>query len=211
MELGKVTISIIFIFLPGILALMVSERLTSHRERKGYELAAYTFVIGCLSHLLYFTLHWLLGKFSITSPEDNWLDLMTSDTVAQPTVVLITTILGVVLGFVLCYASNYSWLHRFASLIHAGNKFGDVDVWAWLLNSGHVEGNPWVVIRDQEKSLMYQGWVMAHSVEEDPRELVLSDVKVFDNKTGAELYDVKVMYMALEKKSASIELYNGGQ
>lgn len=210
MELSKITIGIIFIFLPGILALMVSERLTSHRERKGYELAAYTLVLGCLSHLLYFVLHWSLSKSCVPLPEDKWLDLMTSDTVAQPTVVLMTAMLGVILGFIISYASNHSWLHRFATLIQAGNKFGDVDVWAYLLNSDHVEANPWVVIRDQEKDLMYQGWVMAHSVEEDPRELVLRDVKVFANKTGKELYATKMMYMALEKKNALIEFYNGG-
>ncbi|HET9113761.1 MAG TPA: hypothetical protein VFN66_07810, partial [Burkholderiales bacterium] len=58
--MDKITISVIFIFLPGILALMISEKLTSHPKREGYELIAFTFVLGCLSHLLYFIIFTIL-------------------------------------------------------------------------------------------------------------------------------------------------------
>lgn len=205
MELSKITIGIIFIFLPGILALMVSERLTDHRERKGYELAAYTLVLGCLSHLLYFIILWSLGKFCITLPKDMWLDLMTSDHVEiQPEVVLFTAILGVLLGFVLCYATTHGWLHRFARRIGATKKFKDLDVWSFLMNSKEMG---WVVVRDQAKNLMYQGLVKSFSTEEDPRELVLSPAFVYQNDTGLKLYDAEVIYLALEKKNVTLEIF----
>ena len=205
--MDKVTISIIFIFLPGILALIVSEKLTSHPKREGYELIAFTFVLGCLSHLLYFIIFTPLKWLGAAVPEDKWLDLMTTTTATQPVVVLYTAILGVVMGFILSYARNYSWLHRFALWIKASRKIGDVDLWAYLFNSNLLEEYDWVVIRDRDKNLMYQGMVNTFSDIEDPRELILSNVKVFDNETGTGLYDVDLIYLSFEKNNASIEIY----
>lgn len=207
--MDKITIGVIFIFLPGILALMVSEKLTSHPKREGYELLAFTFVLGCLSHLLYFIFYASLKRFDVLLPEDKWLDLMsTTSTAAQPSVVLYTTTLGVVLGFILSYARNYSWLHRFAVRIKASRKIGDVDLWAYLFNSTLLEEDePWVVVRDREKKLMYQGMVHTFSDVEDTRELILKYVRVFDNETADNLYDVEIMYLSFEKKNASIEIY----
>lgn len=206
--MDKITIGVIFIFLPGILSLMISEKLTSHPKREGYELFAFTFVLGCLSHLLYFAVYTISTYVGVFLPEDKWLDLMTATTAAQPVVVLFTAILGVVLGFILSYARNYSWLHRFAVWIKASHKIGDVDLWAYLFNSTLLEKEQWVVVRDRDKKLMYQGIVHTFSDVEDPRELILKYVRVFDNDTGANLYDVDILYVSFEKKNASIEIYN---
>ena len=55
---------------------------------------------------------------------------------------------------------------------------------------------------------MYQGMVHTFSDVEDPRELILKDVSVFDNETGDKLYDVDLIYLSFEKKNASIEIYS---
>lgn len=207
MELSKVTIGAIFIFLPGILAVMVSERLTEHSKREGYEIAALTFVFGCLTHLLYYLLRCSLIRFA-DLPDDPWLGQITAEKVTLPStfVLFATSFLGVVIGFVVSYATNHSWLHRFAGLIRASRKFSDPDVWALLMNSKAMEKLQWVVVRDQENNLMYQGRVTAFSTVEDPRELILEDATVFDNKTAAKMYDVKLIYLALEKKNARVEI-----
>ncbi|MHB1530425.1 MAG: hypothetical protein ACYCXT_13595 [Acidiferrobacteraceae bacterium] len=208
MELSKITIGAIFIFLPGILVLMVSERLTEHRKREGYEIAALTFVFGCLSHLLYYLLRYSIIRFA-NLPNDPWLSQITAENVTlPPTFVLIaTSLLGVIVGFVVSYAANHSWLHRFAGLIGASRKFSDPDVWALLMNSKVMEVLQWVVVRDQKNNLMYQGRVTAFSTDEDPRELILEDVTVFDNITAEKMYDVKLVYLALQKKNARVEVH----
>ena len=75
MELSKFSIGLIFIFLPGILALLVSERLTEHPERKNYELLVYALVLGCIAHVTYGLLalvsHALPPFFHLA--EDRWI------------------------------------------------------------------------------------------------------------------------------------------
>ncbi len=54
---------------------------------------------------------------------------------------------------------------------------------------------------------MYQGSVASFSTDEDPRELVLTNVTVYQNDTAAKLYDVDLMYLSFDKKSANLEVY----
>jgi len=54
---------------------------------------------------------------------------------------------------------------------------------------------------------MYQGNIVSFSTDEDPRELVLNNVTVFQNDTAAKLYDVGLMYLSFDKKSVTLEVY----
>jgi uncharacterized protein DUF6338 len=207
-ELSKFSIGLIFIFLPGVLALLVSERLTEHPERKNYELFVYALVLGCIAHIGY----GLLAAFSQTLPpayrldEDRWIELMLDDSqvTIQTRVVAGTAIIGVLLGFVLAYAANHSWLQRVAHALRVSRKFADNDVWGYLMNPGKVG---WIVVRDQPKNLMYQGYVATFSTTEDPRELILRDAPVFENSSGKKLYDVASLYLSFEKKDVVVEIF----
>lgn len=208
MELSKFSIGVIFIFLPGVLALLTSERLTEHPERKNYELFVYALVLGCIAHVVY----GLAATISTYLPpsfhldEDRWIELMVDDrTVSiQTRVVAVTAVLGVLLGLLLAFAANHSWLHRLAHLLRVSRKFADNDVWGFLMNSGTVG---WIVVRNQSKNLMYQGYVATFSTTEDPRELILRDATVFENSSGKKLYDVRSLYLDFEKKDVAIELF----
>jgi len=207
-ELSKFSIGLIFIFLPGVLALLVSERLTEHPERKNYELFVYALVLGCIAHIAY----GMLAALSYALPpalrldEDRWIELMLDDSqvTIQTRVVAITAIIGVLLGLLLAYGANHSWLHRLAHRLRVSRKFADNDVWGYLMNSGMVG---WIVVRDHSKNLMYQGYVATFSATEDPRELILRDATVFENSTGTKLYDVSSLYLSFEKKDVVVEIF----
>jgi hypothetical protein len=51
--------------------------------------------------------------------------------------------------------------------------------------------NHWVVIRDIQNDLMYQGWVESFSDGLDNNEILLRDVKVFRNSDQDFLYPVQ--------------------
>jgi Family of unknown function (DUF6338) len=206
MQLSKFTIGLIFIFLPGILALIISERLTEHRERHGYELLAYALVLGCIAHVVYGLLQPALDLIlRIHLEEDRWIDLMLDTDVAiQRQVVAYTAIIGAILGLLLAYITNRSWLHRFAAKLKISQKFAEVDVWTHLLT---YQGPQWVVVRDHSKNLMYQGYVQAFSATEDTRELFLTNASVFANNTGKKEYDVAVLYLSFDKKDVTLEIF----
>lgn len=178
--MSRFTIAIIFIFFPGILSLVISERLTTHEGRKGYELFAYALVLGCIAHLFYGLITSVTGHW-INLPEDRWLDLLVSEKISiQGPVVLYTAVVGALMGLLVAFGANHSWLHRFARLLRVTRKFADPDVWAYLMNSDQIA---WVVVRNQEDNLMYQGSVASFSTDEDPRELVLTNVTVYQNSS----------------------------
>jgi Family of unknown function (DUF6338) len=203
MELSKFTVGIIFIFLPGILALIISERLTEHGERKGYELFAYALVLGCAAHVLYALIQTAFPSLNLD--DDLWLTLMLDEEAGiQSSVVLYSAGLGLCLGFALAFVANHSWLHWIAAKLHVSRKFSELDVWAHLMARRGID---WVVIRDQAKNLMYQGRVLVFSIKEDPRELLLSNATVFTNDSGTRLYDVETLYLSFEKKAVTLEIF----
>ena len=132
----ELSLKLIFIFLPGIVSLVISERLTSHPARKGYDLAVYALVIGCFSHLTYE----LLRIAAPALPEDHWLDAIVEPSFKiQGLVVGLSTAIGAIYGFVLAYAANHSMLRRFARTIGVSKRFSDIDVWNHLMNSPDLE------------------------------------------------------------------------
>jgi peptidyl-tRNA hydrolase len=72
------------------------------------------------------------------------------------------------------------------------------------MNSGVIG---WIVVRDHSKNVMYQGYLTTFSTTEDPRELILRDATVFENSSGAKLYDVSSLYLSLEKKNVVVEIF----
>jgi hypothetical protein len=89
------------------------------------------------------------------------------------------------------------------------NKFGEIDVWSYILNA-EIPG--WVVIRDLEHDLMYEGWIQASSDSTEKDELFLRDVKVFTNSTAQQLYGVSGLYLPRSRENLTIEfphLYRG--
>jgi hypothetical protein len=134
MELSQLTVGLIFVFLPGIIGVSISERLTDHPERKSYELLAYALFLGCASHVVYSLLFSLIGEKPWLE-EDRWLNLMfVPGGAVQSNVVAFTSGIGAILGLVVAFTTTRSWLHRFAEQIGISRKFAEVDVWAHLMN-----------------------------------------------------------------------------
>ena len=82
-------------------------------------------------------------------------------------------------------------------------KFGEQDVWGFLMNSPSTE---WITVRDTENNIMYDGWVKAFSDNSKEAELLLESVSVYKNDTGEHLYDVDAQYLSLNRDKISIEV-----
>jgi hypothetical protein len=90
----------------------------------------------------------------------------------------VVSALAVPVGLAVAFVINHTWLHRFARFVRVSQKFGDIDVWSYVMNSNI---QPWVVVRDRDQDVMYDGWIAAFSDTIDTSELFLRDVKVFRN------------------------------
>jgi hypothetical protein len=114
------------------------------------------------------------------------------------------TILSIPLGFLVSFFINKKALHKIAKKIRVSKKFGELDVWSHIMNS-NIPGPGWVVVRDKENNLMYEGWVLAFSESTERDELFLKDVKVFTNDTAQELYEVPALYLPRNRSNLIIE------
>lgn len=199
MSLSEFTLSIILTFLPGLIAFIIVEQLTVHNEVKPYRFVIYSLLLGFACYLLYYplTLIPFLGlKFHfIQSLSNTKISLDFKE-------ILVTTLLSIPLGLLVSFLINHKVLHKLGKLLKVTNKFGDLDVWSYIMNSQMPE---WVVVRDIEKDLMYEGWIQAFSDSTERDEIFLRDVKVFTNKTAQLLYETPGLYLPKKRECLTIE------
>lgn len=204
MTLSEFTLRLILIFLPGLIAFIIIEQLTVHREIKPYRFVINSLLLGFLCYLLYFPISlipFLKLDFTFTKI------LFDNNVILNFKEIFVSTILSIPLGFIMSFLINKKILHKIAKKLKVSKKFGDFDVWGYIMNSQTPE---WVVVRDIENDLMYEGWIQAFSDSEGKNELFLRDVKVFSNKTAKELYEIPGIYLPQKRETLTIEFPSMG-
>lgn len=116
--------------------------------------------------------------------------------------IAIVTLISVAVGFLFAFFVNYKVLYIIAHKLKISNKFGDSDVWSYIMNS---KVSQWVVVRDLDSDLTYEGWIRAFSDSAEKDELFLRDVKVFKSSTSEELYETPGLYLSRDRKTINIE------
>src|SRR5262249_34487837 len=101
------------------------------------------------------------------------------------------------------YAENRKLFTRFVQKIGATRTYGDEDVWDFVFNSRSETVN-FVHLRDFEQQVVYAGFVEVFSETGQLRELVISNVIVYDFD-GLEMYKVPRLYLARERHNVHIE------
>ncbi|HDR5278537.1 TPA: hypothetical protein QCS28_005949 [Bacillus thuringiensis] len=116
--------------------------------------------------------------------------------------VVIATLIAIILALLISALINHRLLHKFAKKLKISKRFGQLDVWSYVLDSPDID---WVIIRDLENDLMYQGWIEAFSDTYDTNELFIRDVKVYKNSTAEELYFMQGIYITKDKTNLIME------
>ena len=189
MNITELTFRLLIIFFPGIIAHLIVDALTEHRERTSFQIILYSFVLGVGSYCALWLCSLVLHGVGRPFPFD--VQVFSTLTKGVPAVsfeeLLGATIGAVILALCVSLALNKKWVHNLAQITSISNKFGDLDVWSFTFNAKDVE---WVVVRDLRHNLYYKGWVRAFSPTFKENELLLRDVEVFKNDTGEKLYSV---------------------
>jgi hypothetical protein len=189
-----------FLFLPGILSIGIIYFLTTSKPMKIYFYIVVAFILGSLSYTF------LAPLFSFFKKDVTFFKcLFDSELLINTKEILWGSLIGIVLGIIITYIVNYEIFHRIARKIKLTSKFAEVNVWAHLLNSPDIQ-NSWVLIRDQNKDLMYEGWIEYYSTELANNEVFLRDVKVYINSTGDELYSLDGLYLMKNQNDITLEI-----
>jgi hypothetical protein len=213
MQLSDLTIRIIVLFFPGIICSALVDQLTVHRDRSTSLIVVHSLLMGMTC---YFTLYLVAALIDFTSsflrlPVTSrvvFFDALFNHDIKPDWVEIVwATLFAGPLALLFSWISRHNFLHRIAQYIGSTSKFGDLDVWDFMLNSPDIH---WLVVRDIKNDLSFYGWAGAFSDTVDKPELLLRDVKVYRNSTGELLHEVGGMYLSRKPEDITIEIADLG-
>lgn len=208
MEFTELTIRLLLIFFPGIIASLIVDSLTVHLRREFNIFLLNSFILGLTTYILlssviliYNSILKLIGSNRLV--DINFLDyLVNKDTAINFIEIVMASVISIFLALIVSAIVNHKLLHRFAKKLCITKKFGQLDVWSYVFDSPDVG---WIIVRDIDKDLMYQGWVEAFSDTYDKNEIFIREVKVYRNSTSDELYFMEGIYITRDQNNLVLE------
>jgi hypothetical protein len=203
MSLTEYTFRLLLLFLPGVIAFVIIDNLTVHRETKTPHRVIYSLLLGFLSYLL-LTVFTKIIQFLCPLLSSVQFIVSLTDKNAQINFaeILTASIIGVLLGGFFCKAINDRWLFKLASKLRISNKFQETDAWANCIATYHPV---WVTIRDREQRIIYVGRLITSSDSSERDGLVLENAMVYTEDSDL-LYEVQVLYIPTKMEKLTIEL-----
>lgn len=208
MEISNLFLKALWILTPGIISSIIIDEAVHLKDRSHFQFFIRSWVLGAFNYMLYSTIAsygiWELNGLDF---RDLLLEKQTVENLGlkeMATLVLISVGLGLASSFLITKKIFFWVLHK----LSITNKFGDNDVWSFIHNTRENTG--WVIIRDYNLNLCYQGWVDAFSETHEDNEILLRNVEVFKNDTGDLIYSVSGMYIKRDKVNLILEFPDYG-
>jgi len=203
MQLSEFTFRLILLFLPGIIAFIIVDNLTIHRETKIHHWFFYSLILGFISYAPWFLLiNAVQSVYGVALPFQFVSSIINPGVSINFAEILIASMTAVILGFFITWAITKRFLFRFASFFKITNKFPEIDAWDNLINTFDPE---WITVRDFENQLSFQGKLVSTSDQNDRDGIVLKDVQVFNKKAEFQ-YRVPLIYIPKKMDSLLIEV-----
>lgn len=218
MELTTFTILVFLLFLPGIICKLLIKKLVYIEKRTSFFFIIYAFVLACISYFIYGILVYQFSAYSDPQQEFSpsfLIPLLEPDFIKSNTEnlttkliaifkdVLYVSLISVPVALILSGIINHKWFNSFAEYFKFSKRFGDEDVWSYVLNS--PDSFEWVYVRDIKNNLVYYGWVSAFSETVKEAELLLTNVKVCAHDTGEIIYEVPALYLSHNRNDIILE------
>lgn len=206
MDLSEFAFRITLIFVPGLIAFTIIDKLTVHKENKTLDVLLGSLTLGFICYFLYYPINLVLKIVPLLSNYINPFSFIASLSDSKSALnfqeILIVTILSIPIGLAFAAFSNHRVLYRVANQLKISKKQDDISVW----NNTFCRDSPqWVIVRDTKNNIMYQGWAEFFSEGSTQYELLLRDVKVYKNSDQTELYTMSAVYFLIKDNSLILE------
>ena len=216
-KVDSVGLTILFLLIPGIVALGIVKSIGPKQPRSDFENGLQIFVYGIVSYAIagllegvrdWWTAAPAVGFYATVTNKSLALVVLNANAGLDGGQVAFATLIAMLIGVLTAYMSTHSFLHRALRWASLTKRSSEVDIWELTLNSPDIDS--WVTVRHHENGKVYQGWVRGYSDGGGERELLLADVTVFvpDAETGdlVEVDAIPVLYLGLDRKNAIVEL-----
>jgi len=208
MEITEFTFRLIIVGIPGIITYFLLSKLIGRVGKNSIEIVLLIFLFSILSYSLYNLFASLICNIvGLEYSNDIVNKLFKKADSVKYNDILWTSFVAVILSFVISYLHRYNILNWVGQKIGATKKYGDEDVWHYFHNASDKQKNDgWIFIRDHKLNLLYYGYISVWSESEKNRELVITDVTVYNNEDGEYLYDTNHLYICRNIDDISIEV-----
>ncbi len=202
--------SLIVIFFPGIVAALIVDRITFHKEWDIFKFSIRAFVLGILSYGFLQLVFWILDiyKHGVCSEEPfSYLDVWRMFAKENPEIPFGEIFWGfftsIAVAFIVSAIVHRKLLNKIAKYFNITNVYGSESLFTYFLNLNYVS---WVYVRDQELNLCYRGKLSFFNEFGDIQEILLDDVTVYTNNEGKECYRTETLYLCKKSGILSIEI-----
>ena len=169
MDITELTLKILLLFIPGIVAILIIDMFTNHLKKDLKYFLFHSYLLSVGSYLIY----------SLFFRKNTFLEsILEPSTTIDMNEILQVSIIGILLGVIITYIINSKVLYNIGFKIKLSKKFGDGEVWESVVSDGNTS---WVTIRDRESGLVYLGRIIHYSDSHKKRELVLSEVDIYSD------------------------------
>jgi len=210
LKVASLTIKILILFIPGAIAAIIVDKVTVHEKWSSFEFSIHSLILGFISYATH-QLFWyavavityvLNLKFDLKIL-NFWKCLFDENIKVSFSEIFITFGFSIIVGLIVSALIQHKFLTKLANAINISTKYGDENLYSYLLNSPNV---CWVCIRDKDGGFTYQGKIDFFSEKDSLREVTLRDVKVFTYDNSELCYDVPYMYFSFSKDSLKLEI-----
>lgn len=200
--MNQLLVSLIVILLPGIIATIISDKLTTHSKWDSFKFSLYSLILGMAAYVLLQLLVYLfdiifctiLSYKLIWSHLAIWANILVDKKNSLSSLEICQAVLlALPVALIASYTINYKFFNKIAQKIKVSYKYGDENLFSYYLNTKEID---WVTIRDTENNLTYEGRVISHSENDNIQEIVLSEVTVYRYTDSAELYSIPTIYLS---------------
>ncbi len=210
MAISDLTIRLIILIIPGIIAALIVEALTIHKKWSSFQFGTYAILLGFISYILHQLFLYVPALIKATTSEyytpgtiSFWASIFEKTVPISVKEVIITCLFSIVLGFVVTGFIEHKLLSAIAKKIRVSYKYGGENLYTHFLNSAEVQ---WVWMRDKSTGLTYEGYVETFSENEKIQEVTLSDVRVYYSEDSTQLYEISKIYLAGPPGQFTIEI-----
>jgi hypothetical protein len=197
MTLSALALKLILILIPGGLATLILEKLTTYLKWEPFKFIINSILLGGLSYLLSDLIFYVFYSDDI---KNFWLTF-TSNNIPFWEIIKATGV-SIFIGFTASWIENKKLISRFARKFNIADKYGEENLYSYFLNSKEVTE---VYVRDIANNLTFYGFVDSFSENEQISEITLRDVSVYRYDDSAFLYEMPKVFLSRPKNAIFIE------
>ena len=196
-------LQILVIFIPGLFWERMDTMFSLNKKPDQFDVFRRIFMFGVVSYVLEFAVFAILGR-EFRFPNLESQVFLTQDTFWE---IFYAIIIALVSSFIWIYVTNWKLLFRFMQLVRATISNGDQSVWNTIFNYNLTlnKKKPYIRLRDFEKKIIYTGDVQLWDETETLKEIVLTNVIVYDFD-ARELFSAPEVYICRMSDNIDIEI-----